>query len=222
MKNILRDKLGRFKSFKINLLDGQRRGEVIFRRVFLLVVLYTILLLIGKLVVPKNPEVLEVEGSSAVVEWVGGDRVTTYSDGLVEVVPKEAFMDKQELEAIDEKQERASRIVEFFNGRGAPLGEYADVFVEVADKYELDWRLLPAIATIESGGGKFNFKPFNAWGWGQVSFGSFEEGIETVGRGLKEGYLDRGLVEVEDIAVVYCPPNSVHWASSVRQFMEEL
>lgn len=53
MKNILRDSLGRFKSLNVNLMDGQRRGEVVFRRLFVLLVgavlVYLILLaFVGK------------------------------------------------------------------------------------------------------------------------------------------------------------------------------
>jgi len=92
MKNIIQDKLGRFKSLKINLLDGQRRGEIVFRRVFLIVVLYIILVLVGKQVAYKN-EVRDAQAKET-IEWVNGDRVTTKPSGEVEVVPKEVFEDK--------------------------------------------------------------------------------------------------------------------------------
>jgi len=85
----------------------------------------------------------------------------------------------------------------------------------------LDYRLLPAIATMESGGGKSLFRPYNAWGYGKYNFGSFDEGIETVGAGLKK-YKDRGLVTPGQIAPVYCPPNATNWAKGVEQFMNEI
>lgn len=213
MKNIIQDKLGRFKSLKINLLDGQRRGEIVFRRVFLIVVLYIILVLVGKQVAYKN-EVRDAQAKET-IEWINGDRVTTKPSGEVEVVPKEVFEDKTD--------DRVVKIEKFFriNRGNAPLMAHAVKFVEVADKYGLDYRLLPAIATMESGGGKSLFRSYNAWGYGKYNFSSFDEGIETVGAGLKK-YKDRGLVTPGQIAPVYCPPNATNWAKGVEQFMNEI
>ena len=102
------------------------------------------------------------------------------------------------------------------------MAKYAEKFVEVANKYDLDYRLLPAIATVESNGGKNNFRSYNAWGWGNKGFSSFEEGIEVVAKGLKTGYIDKGRDTVEEIAPIYCPPNYKNWARSVNQFMLEI
>jgi hypothetical protein len=229
-KNILRDKLGKFKSVRINLLDGQRRGEVVFRRVFLIMVVYLIVVLVGKLITtkPEQKEVVrEVEAVEEVedkVEWVDGDRVTEKADGTFEVVPAENFMDKAELDKIEQDHQKALKIEMFFrvNRNNAPLADHAETFVQVANKYGLDYRLLPAIATLESGGGKKNFRPYNAWGWGSKGFTSFDEGIEVVGKGLKTGYIDKGADTVEKIAPIYCPPNYKNWIASVNQFMLEI
>jgi len=214
----------------IDLLDGQRRGEIIFRRVFFLIAMamfiYLLLLVfVGK---KEDVEVEEVNAQEIVVEdrveWVNGDRITTKADGSVEMVPAEVFMGKEELKKLNEDKLKAQKIELFFrvNRGNAPLADYAEKFVEVANKYGLDYRLLPAIATVESSGGKNNFRKYNAWGWGNKSFGSFEEGIETVGKGLKTGYIDKGRDTVEEIAPVYCPPNYKNWARSVNQFMLEI
>ena len=60
--------------------------------------------------------------------------------------------------------------------------------VEEAEKNNLDWRLLPAIAVRESTGGKFECKKVsnNPFGWGscKIGFDSNEEAIETVARNL--------------------------------------
>jgi len=212
----------------INLLDGQKRGEIIFRRFFVLLtgalIIYLLLLtIVGKK--DQNIEEVEaVEQIEEVEEWVEGDRITYKKDGTIEVVPAEVFMDKEELDKLDEDYQKALKIEQFFrvNRGNAPLADHAKTFVEVANKYGLDYRLLPAIATIESGGGKHNFRPFNAWGWNNRSFSSFDEGIEVVGKGLKTGYIDRGADTVEKIAPTYCPPNYKHWMASVNQFMLEI
>ena len=60
-------------------------------------------------------------------------------------------------------------------------------FVLVAEKYGLDWRLLPAIGVRESSGGKAACS-YNAFGWGSCKLGhnfhSYEEAIEAIGRNL--------------------------------------
>ena len=220
-----------YKKIKsIDLLDGQRRGEVIFRRVFFLMAMAMFIYLFLLIVVGKKEDidVEEVNAQGIViedkVEWVDGNRVTTKADGSIEIVPAEVFMSAEELNKLDEDKLKAQKIELFFrvNRGNAPLVDYAEKFVEVANKYGLDYRLLPAIATVESSGGKNNFRKYNAWGWGNKSFSSFEEGIEVVGRGLKTGYIDKGRDTVEEIAPVYCPPNYKNWARSVNQFMLEI
>lgn len=220
-----------YKKIKsVDLLDGQRRGEIIFRRVFFLIVMAMLIYLFLLIVVGKKEDidVEEVNAQGIViedkVEWVDGNRVTTKTDGSVEIVPAEVFMSKEQLDKLNEDKLKAQKIELFFrvNRNNAPLADYAEKFVEVANKYDLDYRLLPAIATVESGGGKSNFRSYNAWGWGNKGFSSFEEGIEVVGKGLKTGYIDKGRDTVEEIAPVYCPPNYKNWARSVNQFMLEI
>jgi hypothetical protein len=204
----------------VDLLDGQRRGEIIFRRVFFLIAMAMFIYLLLLVFVGKKEDidVEEVKAQEILiedkVEWVDGNRVTTKADGSVEIVPAEVFMSKEQLQKI-ELFFRVTR-------NNAPLADYAEKFVEVANKYGLDYRLLPAIATVESNGGKSNFRSYNAWGWGNKGFTSFEEGIEVVGRGLKTGYIDKGRDTVDEIAPVYCPPNYKNWARSVNQFMMEI
>ena len=77
----------------------------------------------------------------------------------------------------------------------SPLADHAQTFVETADTYNLDWKLVAAIAGLESGYGKaIPANSYNAWGWGVYGtnvhyFTSWEDGIETVSKGLRENYL---------------------------------
>lgn len=220
-----------YKKIKsVDLLDGQRRGEIIFRRVFFLIAMAMFIYLLLLVFVGKKEDidVEEVKAQEILiedkVEWVDGNRVTTKADGSIEIVPAEVFMSKEQLDKLNEDKLKAQKIELFFrvNRNNAPLADYAEKFVEVANKYGLDYRLLPAIATIESSGGKNNFRKYNAWGWGNKGFSSFEEGIEVVAKGLKTGYIDKGRDTVEEIAPIYCPPNYKNWARSVNQFMIEI
>ena len=66
-----------------------------------------------------------------------------------------------------------------------PLEGQGEAMVATADKYGLDWRLLPAIAIRESSGGKHMCKN-NPYGWGscRITFDSIEAATERVGKSL--------------------------------------
>jgi len=128
---------------------------------------------------------------------------------------------------IDESSKQDPRIgqlrsaLEYYK---SPLSDYSAHFVKMADKYQIDWRLLPAISGVESTFGKFYIKgTYNAYGWGggKIRFESWEDSIEKVSKALSEKYYSRGLDTPYKIAPVYCPPSRV-WARNVTYFMEKL
>jgi hypothetical protein len=88
------------------------------------------------------------------------------------------------------------RLRRFFRGFGAPAGDYASVFLEVADSYRLDWRLLPSISLVESGGGRTS-ENNNLFGWdaGRAEFVSPDAGIHAVAYHLTHAsrYRDKSL-----------------------------
>ena len=65
------------------------------------------------------------------------------------------------------RQEKANKIDAFLSLMDAPVAGYGMDFVLVAEKYNLDWRLLPAICLLESAGGKFPYRndPENVMGY---------------------------------------------------------
>ena len=89
--------------------------------------------------------------------------------------------------SVDEtRKEKAEIIDTYFKDRSMPLKGTGMTFVLVAEKYGLDWRLLPAIGIRESSGGKAACG-YNAFGWGSCklhNFHSYEEAIEAVGKNL--------------------------------------
>ncbi len=93
-----------------------------------------------------------------------------------------------ELENLKIKETKAGLIDAYFQRRDMPLYGYGMKMVEEADKNEIDWRLLPAIAVRESTGGKFACKKAtcNSFGWGscKIGFKSNDLAIETVARNL--------------------------------------
>ena|SRR5581483_7623612 len=77
--------------------------------------------------------------------------------------------------------DRPLKIKEFFSRRRCPLASESGEFVTAADRNHLDWRLLPGIAFVESGGGRA-YKNNNVFGWGscQKTFSSVRAGIHAV------------------------------------------
>ena len=126
------------------------------------------------------------------------------------------------------REEKIESLEKFFEAQKSPLKEDADTFVRVAEKYNLDYRLLPAISCMESSCGKRILpNSYNPFGWGiygknAIYFKSFEEAIETVGKGISEKYVSRGLNTPEKIAPVYTPPNSVNWRNGVNFFISKI
>ncbi len=122
---------------------------------------------------------------------------------------------------IETSDGRAANLQAFFRLRNSPLYDLAGYIVKVSDKYSFDYRLLAAISVQESNA--CNVIPdnsYNCWGWGiwpghVTRFSSFEEGIDTVAKGLKEEYINKGLVTPKQIMGKYTPSSNVSWANGV-------
>lgn len=112
----------------------------------------------------------------------------------------------------------------YLESHNSPLSPYSAHFIETADKYGLDWRLVPAIAGVESTFGKrIPHNSYNAYGWanGAYQFNSWDESIEVVSKTLREKYVDRGATTVNEISRIYAPPSST-WAGNVKFFMRKI
>ncbi|MGB9883388.1 MAG: hypothetical protein ACPLRN_02630 [Microgenomates group bacterium] len=123
---------------------------------------------------------------------------------------------------------RVANLKAFFRKHNSPLYDYAQKIVEVSDKYGFDYRLLPAIAMQESNLCRvIPENSYNCWGWGiygnlVTKFKSYDEAIETVAKGLKEEYIDKGLVTASSIMKKYTPPSTGSWAHGVNTFLKAL
>ena len=104
---------------------------------------------------------------------------------------------------------------------GMPLYDIAQELVDIADRYALDWRLLPALGLHESTGGKFPCAPGNAWGWGcPVSFSTWERGANIVANGLtQDPYRYRTL---SGILAVYNPDGGTDYIDEVMATIYQL
>lgn len=123
---------------------------------------------------------------------------------------------------------RVANLKSFFRKYNSPLYDYAEKIVEVSDRYHFDYRLLPAIAMQESNLClKIPENSYNCWGWGiygdkVIKFSSYDEAIEVVAKGIKEEYLDKGLVTASQIMKKYTPPSLGSWAKGVNLFIRLL
>src|SRR3989338_5439452 len=88
----------------------------------------------------------------------------------------------------ENRMARAEAIDRYFEAREMPLSGMGMKMVEEAERNDIDWRLLPAIAIRESTGGKNACKgaEFNSFGWGscKINFDSDEHAIEIVAMNL--------------------------------------
>ena len=120
------------------------------------------------------------------------------------------------------REKKIYNIKKFFEKRNSPLAKYAEEFVLAAEHWDIDYRLVAAISVVESGGGKINFRPYNAWGWGKHGFEDWKTGIWSVTEGLATGYIAKGLDTPLEIGRVYCPPSYINWSRKVSSLMQEI
>lgn len=83
---------------------------------------------------------------------------------------------------------RETLLRKFLKDKHCPDQEFTEVFIAEADAHGLDWRLLPSLAFVESGGGK-QMKGNNLFGWenGKRTFNNIGEAIHTVATTLAHG-----------------------------------
>lgn len=121
--------------------------------------------------------------------------------------------------------QRAEVLRAYLQRHDSPLQFHAQDLVDAADAYQLDWKLVPAIAGVESTFGKFIPGGYNAWGWGvygnqALYFRSWRNGIYTVSQGLREGYLNQGLTDPYKMNRIYAA--SPRWGGNVTYFLKDL
>lgn len=129
---------------------------------------------------------------------------------------------------IIEEDSKVEIVRQFLAKRNSPLEPYAPDLVAAAERYDIDYRLLPAISVQESNACKRIIKEsYNCWGWGiygtkVTKFSNYPHAIETITKALSTKYRDRGLVTPFEIARLYNPSNTNNWAENVTHFMNEL
>lgn len=115
---------------------------------------------------------------------------------------------------------RQQALKRFFQKADCPAQHYSAAFIEAADRYDLDWRLLPSLSYVESTGGKMA-RHNNLFGWksGEAQFSSPIEGIRHVGYRLAHSILYRDK-SLDELLATYNP--SGEYAQKVKSVMRRI
>lgn len=132
---------------------------------------------------------------------------------------------KAELESLEKIEELSNECT---------LDEVSCKIKEVADSYEVDWRLAVAISMHETG--KYTSVAFNDnnnvggnfRSGSLMVFEDLDKGIDFFISNLKNNYIDMGLDTIELIQPKYCPigindnGDNKYWVSGVTKYYKEL
>jgi hypothetical protein len=115
---------------------------------------------------------------------------------------------------------RFTILSKFFHRLECPAEKYSAVFLEAADHYALDWRLLPSLSFVETTGGK-SARHNNFFGWdsGRAQFPSPAAAIHAVGYRLKYSslYINKKL---DKLLAVYNP--NAEYGQKVKTVMRRI
>lgn len=146
---------------------------------------------------------------------------TTQNSGQVKGV--ETYMETQ-----DGRAELVTRFLDRYDSPLTPHDYWGNKFVEIADRYSIDFRLLPAIAMQESNLCKripentYNCLGFGIHERGTLAFENFEANFERAAKELRANYINQGRITPEMIMRKYTPSSNGSWADSVNQWMAEM
>ncbi len=129
---------------------------------------------------------------------------------------------------LENKDDRVTKLKAYLETHNSPLADSAGHFVAEADRLNMDWKLVAAIAGVESTFGKhIPANSYNGWGWaiftGQKDgkhFADWNDGITTVSEGLRFNYMDKGLTTLDQIGRRYAA--SPTWSTKVRFFLQKI
>jgi len=124
---------------------------------------------------------------------------------------------------------RPEIIRQYLERYDSPLVPQAELLVQVADKYDFDYRWMVAIAQQESNlCKKIPYESYNCWGWGiygdkVTRFESFDQAIIKIAPQFKKIFLkDLHDKDPYQVMQTYTPPSEGSWARGVMQFFNEL
>ena len=119
-----------------------------------------------------------------------------------------------------QEDNRKEKLEKFLSAQGSPLASEASNYIDVADRYNLDWRLLPAISGVESQFGRMvPGGSYNPYGWnnGNAYFGNWTESSEFVASNIKSRWGSFGKITPWNIGPYYAASKT--WSVRVNNWM---
>ena len=122
----------------------------------------------------------------------------------------------------------ATRIDAFLSLKNSPLAGIGTVLSGLARDYDIDPRLVVAIAGAETTFGLHQCTDNNAWNWFHrgtcpaSAFTSYQEGVEHVTKYMRLSYLNRGYDSIELIRYKYCAAGCDNWTPLVTSFYDAM
>lgn len=117
---------------------------------------------------------------------------------------------------------------EYLTRKKSDLAPAAGTFISEGRKWNIDPRLIMAIAGAETTFGKHLCAKNNAWNWFHKrtckpsEFPSYEEGIQTVTKFMRRSYVQRGYNTIPLIRARYCAEGCDNWTKLVSHFRDEI
>ena len=156
------------------------------------------------------------------------ESLPTYHSKNVFETDSAISLQDQFLASIQGQDAKSALVEKYLKENNSPMAGSAATFITAAKKYNLDWKLLPAIAFTESTlGKKTPFGTYNAFGWGIIDnsnkgadFNSWDDAILAVAQGLREDYYDQGLTTLEEINNRYA--GDENWDKKVLRAMNDI
>ncbi len=229
-----RSKLRLFK--QVDLIDGQRRGERVFRRLFFLFAMYFLVVFAGRLyllpqvenethveiIQAKQEEPVEVIGIDAAgKEWVDGQE---FNGQIVEVVDGKAFfiqvgqVDSLEINTPENQQIEAIRAFTQSYGGSRIDNEYFSLLENACADSEV-LRLVVAISVAESGMGRdLPYRQSNFWGWFKGGNSNYDPSREVMAQDICTGIATHYMNVRTDVgqATRYVGYNPAGWMANVN------
>jgi hypothetical protein len=137
--------------------------------------------------------------------------------------------------SLSEPEISSIELDDYLNGKASPIASNGPVFINSGLEWDIDPRLIIAIAGAESTFGKDICGAFNAWNWfwchsrgtcgdnrcSNSPFDSWEQGIQTVSKYMRLSYLNKGYNTIPLIGSQYCASNCEHWEPNVTRFYKD-
>ncbi len=148
-----------------------------------------------------------------------------FAQDLIQITPSPILLPSN----ISPKDDiRVIALTKFLKKYDSPLTDISAYLVTQADRWGLDYALIPAISMQESLGCKIiPDNSYNCWGFGIYGskitrFSSYEEAIAQVAKTIKETYIKNGLTNPTLLENIWAPQSTGQWSYAVNYFIGKI